>query len=193
MADLDALPSTFTYSQARAAGLSRGTLYRLRDRGVLTRIGHGLYQRVSESAVDLDLDLVEIAVRAARPTLCLTTALARHGLTDEIPGAYDVAIPAGSRAPAVSTPVVWHRFAADTFDIGRESFVIDASIEMGMYTAERCIVDAFRLRGHQPAELGTEALRRWLRRGGQPADLLEMAGNFRRAATPIRKTLEILL
>lgn len=191
MTDLDALPSTFTYAQARTAGLSRSALYRLRDQGVLTRIGHGLYRRASEPASDLDL--LEIAVRATRPTLCLTTALARHGLTDEIPTAYDVAIPAGSRAPAVTAPVAWHRFAVDTFDLGRVPLRLADSTEMGMYSAERCIVDAFRLRGHQSPDLGIDALRRWLKRGGQPADLLELARNFTRAAAPIRKTLEVIL
>ncbi len=140
-----------------------------------------------------DLDLVEIVIRPRNPTLCLTTALARHGLTDEIPWAYDVAIPAGSGTPIVAAPVSWHRFAAETFDLGRETFAVGDSTRMGVYNAERCIVDAFRLRGHQPPELGTEALRQWLRRGAQPTVLLELAGNFTRAQRPIRETLEILL
>lgn len=193
MTDLENLPSMFTYRQARDAGVSRGTLYRLRDRGAVTRIGHGLYAH-SSASID-DLDLVEIIVRADRPTLCLATALARHGLTDDIPAAYDVAIPSGTRAPAVTAPVLWHRFATDTFDLGRATFQVDGggTLMMGIYTAERCIVDAFRLRGHEGHELGTEALRRWLRQGGQPSELLELAGHFRRAVTPIRTTLEILL
>lgn len=191
MADLGELPSTFTYRQARAAGLPRSTLYRLRDQGKLVQIGHGLYRRTSAPAADLDL--LEIAMRATRPTLCLVSAMAQHGLTDEIPTAYDIAIPAGARAPQVVTPVTWHRFAEDTFGLGRVSFPLDDSVEMGIYSAERCIVDAFRLRGRQPPELGIEALRRWLKQGGQVADLLELAQHFSRAVTPIRKTLEVIL
>jgi hypothetical protein len=191
MAGFDALPATFTYRQAREAGVSRSKLYRLRDRGVVTQIGHGLYRRASDEPIDLDL--LEIAVRATAPTLCLTTAMARHGLTDEIPAAMDVAIPAGTYAPAVSVPVIWHRFDPKTFTIGRDVIAVDASQNFGIYSPERCIIDAFRLRGQQSPELPVEALRRWLRRGGQPSVLLGMAGNFSRALTPIRKTLEVLL
>jgi hypothetical protein len=38
-----------------------------------------------------------------------------------------------------------------------------------------------------------EALKRWLRGGGQPSALLMMARSFPRTSTRIRETLEILL
>ena len=52
---------------------------------------------------------------------------------------------------------------------------------IGIYSAERCIVDAFRfLAGDVGYELGRDALREWLRRGGKPAQLMEDRAGFRR-------------
>src|ERR1700754_378029 len=97
-------------------------------------------------------------------TLCLGTALSRQQLSDEIPDALDVAIPRGTRAPVTRVPVRWHTFDASTFHVGRELVRVQPGISIGQYAAERCIVDAFRLRGREGHELGHEALRRWLRR-----------------------------
>ena len=77
------LPDTFTYTEARKAGLSKHALYRLRDSGQLEPIGRGLYRR--HDAPLGDLDLLVVAQRSPMATLCLTSALARHDLTDLIP------------------------------------------------------------------------------------------------------------
>src|SRR5262249_10647156 len=137
-----ALPSVFTYADARRLGLSDRQLYALRDAGTLEQLGRGLFRKANSSG---DPDLLEIAARAPEATLCLASALARHDLTDEIPSRIDVALPRSRRQPAVRAPVRWHRFDADTFDVGRDSFEVGA-LSMGIYDAERSICDAFRLR-----------------------------------------------
>jgi hypothetical protein len=63
---------------------------------------------------------------------------------------------------------------------------------IGMYSAERSIADAFRLRGEVGYELAREALREWLRRGGKPARLIEIATRLPRAKTPVLHALEML-
>ena len=47
------------------------------------------------------------------------------------------------------------------------SFTVDDGLALGVYSAERSIIDAFRLRHQEGEELAIEALRRWLRRGSQ--------------------------
>jgi predicted transcriptional regulator of viral defense system len=186
------LPDTFSYARARAAGLSRRRIYTLRDHGVIESLARGLYRR--HDAPVADVDLIAVARKAPRATLCLTTALARHGLTDAIPAANDIAIPRGTRRPVVDAPVQWHSFDLATFELGRESIDLEGGTPIGLYSAERCIVDAFRTRGVEGHELGYEALRRWLRRrGSQPGELLDLAGRLPRAATPLRIALEVLL
>lgn len=88
---------------------------------------------------------------------------------------------------------LWHHFAPDTFAIGREPMDIGAGRTIGLYSPERSIIDAYRLRHLGSHDMANEALKRWLRRGGQPSILLEMAHAFPHAQPAIRQTLEILL
>lgn len=74
-----ALRPAFIYTQARAAGISAERLYAYRDQGFIAQIARGLYRWAD--APEIDQELLEIAHRAPRGTLCLVTALARHGLT----------------------------------------------------------------------------------------------------------------
>lgn len=189
---LNALPETFSQAEAARLGLPPATLYRLRDAGRISAIARGLYKRTTDPA---DLDLLEIAIRAPNATLCLTSALARHGLTDAIPETIDIAIPRGSYAPGTTTPTTWHRFDRDTFNLGRTTIPIEGTLELiGIYDPERCIADMYRLRGVEGHEAATDALRRWLKmRGNSPADLLRVARKLPRAEGPIRRELAILL
>ena len=193
MDPLAGLPATFSYTEARAAGLTDRRLYGLRDIGALEQLGRGLFRR-ADMAGQADSDLLEIAHRAPQATLCLSTALARHGLSDAIPARIDVALPRGQRHPRTQAPVNWHAFADDTFDLGRVELQLTRQIAIGLYNPQRCIIDAFRLRHLEGAETAIEALRRWLRRrGSQPAALLTMARAFPKAEPALRAALEILL
>ncbi|NMO56052.1 hypothetical protein HH310_33340 [Actinoplanes sp. TBRC 11911] len=188
------LPVTFTYSDARRGGLTERQLYRLRDGGVIEVVGRGLFRRAETDAGLADVDLLDIARRAPLATLCLTSALARHGLTDEIPATIDVALPRGTYRPRVAAPVTWHLFDRDTFEIGRTTVPIDEHASIGLYDAPRSIIDAARLRYREGSELVYGALKRWLgRRGSSPSDLLAMARHFPQAERTLREAMEILL
>ena len=185
------LPEVFTHADARHAGISDRDLYRMRDRGDIDRIARGIY---SHPGFEADPDLVEIAIRAPKATLCLTSALAYHDLTDDIPLAINVALPRSQRPPKTEAPVTWHRFDTDTFDIGRTTTPVTDRLAIGIYSPTRTIVDAYRLRHLYGTEQAVEALKRWLRvKGNQPAALLEMASHFPKSAPVIRLTLETLL
>jgi Transcriptional regulator, AbiEi antitoxin len=67
-----ALPPAFTYTQARAAGISAERLYAYRAKGLIDQIARGLYRWAD--APEIDQDLLEVAHRAPRGTLCLVTA-----------------------------------------------------------------------------------------------------------------------
>ncbi len=208
LVDLDrlALPAAFSTSAALEAGLTRPLLDRLVRDGDLERLGRGLFLR-SEYGDGVDTDLVEIAVRAPSATICLTSALARHGLTDEIPGAVDVALPRGHWQPAVAARVAWHRFAENTFTVDRHELPLTdysgtatpgtatvGPVTIGLYSAERSIIDAFRTRATTGSDLAIESLRQWLRDPThQPAQLLALCEHWPRTLTALRTALEILL
>jgi predicted transcriptional regulator of viral defense system len=190
---LAGLPAMFSYTEARTSGLSDRRLYALRDAGLIEPLGRGLFQR-ADAVGEAAPDLLEIAHRAPRATLCLITALARHGLTDAIPASIDVALPRGHRQPRTQAPATWHTFAPDTYDIGRGDLTLNTTMAIGLYDQERCIIDAFRLRHIEGTETAVEALRRWLRQPDtQPRTLLAMARAFPKAEPALRSTLEILL
>jgi predicted transcriptional regulator of viral defense system len=126
-------------------------------------------------------------------TLCLTSALARHNLTDLIPTRHDIALPRGRWHPQISSSIHWHSFDPKTFEIGREKLTLERGTPIGLYNAERTIVDTFRLANQLGIETGHEALRRWLRAGGTPASLLRISKNFPRTQSAIRSALEILI
>lgn len=193
LSDLRALlGDTFTYGEAKRAGIGDKRLYRLRDSGEITALGGGVYRWAD--APPADIDLIEIAERVPRATLCLETALARHGLTDAIPAAVDIAIPRGNRRPTLRAPCRLHQFDPRTFDLGRETIDVGARRPLGLYSAERSLVDVIRLRHREGGEVAWEALRRWLGRAGRsPAQLIDLAEKFPGAESALRTALEVLL
>jgi predicted transcriptional regulator of viral defense system len=182
---------TLTPKQAARRGMSRSSLYRAVHEGRLERIARGIYRPADAAAADWDW--LEAATRRFDATICLTSALAHYDLTDTIPPALDIAVPRGSRIPTTQAAIKWHLFDRDTFDIGRtETEIPGSTLRIGIYSPERCIVDAFRLRGHVGYELGRNALREWLHRGGKPAQLMEIATQLPRSQGPLLRTLEAI-
>jgi predicted transcriptional regulator of viral defense system len=185
------MPPIFTHAAARTLGVSDRALYGWRDRGLVAQLARGIF---AQPDLQADPDLVEIAVRAPDATLCLTTALARHNLIDDIPPTIDAALPRHQRAPRTTAPVTWHRFGDDTFTIGRDTITVYAELNIGIYNPARSIVDAFRLRHLYGEDQAVDALRRWITKpGNQPAALLELARNFPTAEPSLRRVLQVLL
>jgi predicted transcriptional regulator of viral defense system len=132
-------------------------------------------------------------MRAPDATLCLVAALVHHELTDEIPPQLDVALPRTARPPRVSAPVRWHRFHAETFHVGRKTIRVDQGLVLGVYDAERTLIDMFRLRHQEGEAIAIEALRRWLsRRAANPNRLLTMAKSFPMAEPELLRVLRVL-
>ncbi|MDP4332623.1 type IV toxin-antitoxin system AbiEi family antitoxin domain-containing protein [Curtobacterium sp. A7_M15] len=172
-------------------GLSRSALYRAKQRGHLDRLARGLYRPSDAPAADWDW--LEAAARRPEATICLTSALAHHDLIDTIPATLDVALPRGTRLPMTTAAITWHSFDRATFDVGREQTQVPGTDEtIGIYSPERCIADAFRLRGELGYELPRDALREWLRRGGKPARLMQLAVQLPRTKKPLLQALELL-
>lgn len=172
-------------------GLSRSALYRGAREGRFERIARGIYLSADTAAADWDL--IEAATRRLEATICLTSALAQHDLTDAIPAAWDIAIRRGARIPAGNSAIAWHSFDQATFELGRDHLMIPGTdLTIGLYSAERSIADAFRLRGAMGYEVARDALKEWLRRGGKPARLIEIAAQLPRATSPIMQALDVL-
>lgn len=182
---------TLTPRQAVDLGMSASSLYRAARDGRYDKIARGIYREADAPAADWDW--IEATTRRADATICLTSALAYYDLIDTIPAALDIAIARGSRIPAGRSAIAWHLFDRETFQLGRSEIEIPGStLTIGIYSPERSIGDAFRLRGQAGYEMGRDALRTWLQRGGRPARLIEIAHQLPRASGPLQRMLEAL-
>ncbi|MDM1898064.1 hypothetical protein PP299_04570 [Mycobacteroides abscessus] len=183
------LPDTFRFTEA-LQHMNERKFRALLASMAIVKISRGLYRKAD---VIGDEDLMQIAARSPHATLALRSALARHGLIDDIPAEIDIAIPRGAWTPIITTPVRWHHFAAETFDIGRQSMDLGNGQQIGIFSAQRSIIDAFRLRQFEGEDMATAALKQWLRQGGQPSELLGMTRAFPAARRAIQSTMSILL
>ena len=170
------LAPTFTLAEATSAGLAKHAVYRLRDGGVVVEISRGVYRLVTAPEL-AQLDALAAARRAPRGILCLTTALDLHGLADERPSMVHIAVPLGTKPPTIQYPPVRvHRFRGDTFDVERTERQLSPGESVPVYSAERAVVDALRLR-HLVGDLAAiRAAKRYLaRRGVRSSSLMEIA------------------
>lgn len=189
----EGLPPVFTLAAAEARGFRKDQVYALLSQGDIERVGHGVYLR--PEAIDPAFATIA-AVTAARPdaTLCLTSALVHHGLSDAIALDNDIAVPRGVRRPAGFAHVAWHSFDRTTFTVGREHLRLAEHTTIAIYSSERTIVDCFRLMHREGDDVAYEALRRWLReRGNSPSTLMDVAAPFPKAEPRLRHALEVLL
>lgn len=189
---LGLLPAAFSRRQGLEQGLSDDLLERLTQDGDLIRFAHGLYADGRSGM--LDLDLAEAHLRSPRATICLTSALARHDLIDEIPACLDLAIPRGEHRARMAAPVRWHQYEPATFEVGRTVIEFGRGLTMGLYDAPRSIIDAFNPRMGLPREQAIEALRVWLKRKGSHAStLLDVAQYWPHARAGLVEVLQVLL
>lgn len=181
-----------TLETAREAGLRKDQVYALVDSGRLDRVGRGVYVNLDE----IDPAWATLAAATAlhpEATLCLTSALAYHGLSDAIPFGADIALPRGTRHPAGFEHTIWHSFDRDTFSLGR-TYIHEGGLELAIYSAERTIIDCFRVAHLEGSDQANTALRRWVtQRGNQPSMLIDLATAFPKAKPRIHQALEILL
>lgn len=162
-----------------SAGISRSTLYGMRDSGELVLLSRGIYRLASLPPLTSP-DLVTVTARVPKGVVCLISALAYHELTTQIPHAIDIAIAYGSEKPRIDYPpvnVYWFKGRAFSEDI--ETHEIDGQ-PVRIYSAEKAVVDAFKYRNKIGIDIAIEALKNWRLRPGVVFDsLLEQARNCR--------------
>ena len=78
-------------AEIRRAGITAATVSRLEREGFVTRLGRGLYQ-LADAAQEGNHSLAEAAKRVPKGVICLVSALAFHGITDQMPRRVWIAI-----------------------------------------------------------------------------------------------------
>lgn len=156
-------------------GIHPRTLYRLRDEGVVVQVSRGIYRLASLPPLSQP-DIAAVALRVPRAVICLTSALAYHDVTSEIPHEVQIALPRRTKTPRLDFPpirVFW--FSGPALSEGIEVVEIDG-VDVRVYDLPKTVVDCFRFRNKIGLDVAVAALNEAIKRKGvSPAELLRYA------------------
>lgn len=161
----------FKASDARSKGIPPRMLAYFCQKGVIVRVGRGLY-RVAEVSSGVTPDFEELVLTVSsipKGVICLISALCYYSLTDQIMREYWIAIPNTDKSPKrPHTRIVRMRnmsLGLTTIRMGK--------YEVKIFDRERTVVDAFR---YLSDEIAIKALQAYLQPSGkQKADLPKLS------------------
>ena len=159
----------------RKAGIAGTTIQRALKDGDILRIGRGLYQD-PHGDIDSDLTLAEVSKRIPKGIIAMVSALAYHGLTDQMPRKTWVAISTSDWSPVPSYPPVRIvRFADKYLQQGIETKMI-SGVEVPVYSVTKTLADMFRNSRLADRSVAVEGLRAALdQRKATPAQIADAA------------------
>lgn len=189
--DLLAAGGILRLSELREAGVTAATLSRMEKDGDVVRLARGLYQ-LPDADLDAHHTLAEAAKRLPKGVICLVSALAFHGLTDQLPAKVWMAIGRKDWTPRPGDiPVRTLRFSEDLLADSVGTHVIEG-VPVKVFGVAKTIADCFRHRGRIGLPVAREGLQEALRqRKATPAEIAR-AAETGGVATVIRPYLEAL-
>lgn len=141
--DLFAACTIMRAGELRAAGIGPQTIARAVEDGEIERISRGLYQR-SEADIEEHHILAEAAARVPKGVIALTSALAFHGLTDQMPRKIWMAIGQSDWSPVQAYPPLRIVRLTDRYlRQGIEHHLV-AGVDVPIYSISKTLADAFR-------------------------------------------------
>ncbi|HMR34447.1 MAG TPA: type IV toxin-antitoxin system AbiEi family antitoxin domain-containing protein [Geminicoccaceae bacterium] len=175
----------------RIAGVTAATISRMERRGEVVRLARGLYQ-LPDAPLDAGHSLAEAARRLPKGVVCLVSALAFHGLTDQLPSRVWLAIGGKDWAPkGDDVPIRIVRFSGGLLTEGVETHLVE-HVPVKIFGVAKTVADCFRHRSKVGLSVAVEGLREALRqRKATPAELALQAERGG-VATVLRPYLDAL-
>ena len=141
-----------------AIGAHRVVLTRMTAKGLLERVGRGIY-RLPESQGSEHESLIAVATRVPQAVFCLLSALQFHALTTQLPRQLWIAMPRGSHTPEIDYPPVrMVQFAGSAYAEGIEVFERD-QVELRVYCVAKTVADCFKYRNKIGLDVALGALK----------------------------------
>jgi predicted transcriptional regulator of viral defense system len=161
--------------ELRAHGITAATIARAEANGLISRVSRGLYQS-HDSEMDNDQALAEVAKQIPSGVICMISALAYHGLTDQMPRQIWVAIGKSAWAPALRYPPIHLvRLSPNYLTQGIEYHTI-SGVKVPIYSIAKTLADAFRNPRLVDRSVAIESLKRALNdKRVSPSDIYEAA------------------
>ena len=139
-------------------GIPRVYLTRLCQKGLVERVGRGLY-RLARAETSEYITLAEAAKLVPNGVVCLLSALSFHGLTTQIPHEVWMAIDVKARRPKVAgVPLRIVRFSGKALTAGVEIHRIDG-VPVKITCLAKTVADCFKYRNKIGLDVALEALR----------------------------------
>lgn len=178
-------------AELREAGVSAATVSRMEQDGEVIRLSRGLYQ-LPDATLDVSHSLAEAAKRTPKGVVCLVSALAFHGLTDQLPSKVWMAIGKKDWAPKPDgAPIRVVRFTESLLAEGVETHMIEG-VSVKVFDVAKTVTDCFRHRNKVGLSVAIEGLQETLRqRKATPAEIARQAERGG-VSTVIRPYLEAL-
>jgi predicted transcriptional regulator of viral defense system len=178
-------------AELREAGVTAATMSRMERDGEVLRLARGLYQ-LSDAALDVHHSLAEAAKRVPKGVVCLVSALAFHGLTDQLPRQVWLAVGQKDWSPKPEgTPIRLVRFTDRLLTEGVETHPVEG-VAVKVFGVAKTIADCFRYRNKIGLSVAIEGLQEALRqRKTTPGEIARQAERGT-VATVVRPYLEAL-
>ena len=171
------------------SGIPGTYLVRLARRGLLARIGRGLYTLPGTPAGEHH-SLAEAAKRVPRGVVCLLSALRYHGLTTQSPFEVWMAIGEKDRRPkAEGQALRIVRYSPPTLQSGVDTHLIDG-VRVSVFSPAKTVADCFKYRNKIGIDVAIEALKDCVQRRRCPADELVRYARICRVWNVMRPYME---
>lgn len=144
-------------AELREAGVTAATMSRMERDGEVFRLARGLYQ-LPDAPLDAHHSLAEAAKRVPKGVVCLVSALAFHGLTDQLPSQIWLAIGQKDWSPKPDgTPIRVVRFTESLLSAGVETHPVEG-VSVKVFGVAKTVADCFRYRNKIGLSLAIEGL-----------------------------------
>jgi predicted transcriptional regulator of viral defense system len=171
------------------AGIPGTYLARLARRGLLVRIGRGLYTLPGAPAGEHH-SLAEAAKRVPRGVVCLLSALRFHDLTTQAPFQVWMAIGEKDRRPKADGQALRIvRYSPQALQAGVDTHDIDG-VHVRIFSPAKTVADCFKYRNKIGIDIAIEALKDCLQRRRCPADELVRYARICRVWNVMRPYME---
>lgn len=189
--DLVKKAGVFRPRELDSYGIPRESLVRLYRKGLVQRVGRGLYT-LANADVSEHFSLAEACKKIPHGVICLLSALRFHGLTTQAPFEVWIAINVKARKPkGDGVPLRIVRFSGTALNSGIQEQKIQGVL-VKVYNPAKTVADCFKYRNKIGLDVALEALRECWRERLCTMDDLWLYAKICRVANIIRPYLESL-
>lgn len=178
-----------TNKEASQMGISRTSLYRLKEQGAIYSISRGIYS-LNDEIPDI---LMIIQNRCKKGTYSHESALYFHELTDHTPSSHVVTVPSSYNTTSLKDlPVSFRYIKSEFILLGRIMMKTSQGNEVFVYDLERTICDIIRNKRSMDINEVNNALRQYASSNKTKYSILMIYANKLRMEKKVRDVMGVL-